>query len=173
MAQKLVGPTKRPQEFGMTNKDYHLIVNDAVETCKGFRGDGTKLFEVPALARGQGLTNVWWKKYSDTPPGLYRVGKVYYDYDNPSQTSQRDKLAYGWYSLDLIELEDQERNNGRAGIMIHGGGSALGWPGAWAAYQRLLPTLGCVRMHNAHLRDRLIPLVKTGANVFVSVYQEA
>jgi hypothetical protein len=173
MATRLIGPTKRPQEFGMGPKDYHLVVNDDVETCKGFRGDGTKLFEVPALARGQGLDNVWWKKYTDTPPGLYLVGTVYYDYDFPERTSHRDKLAYGWYSLDLVELEDQARKNGRAGIMLHGGGSALGWPGAWAPRQQLLPTLGCIRMHNEDIRKHLIPLVRTGAKVFVSVYQEA
>jgi hypothetical protein len=55
--------------------------------------------------------------------------------------------------------------------MIHGGGSANGWPGAWAPKQPLFPTHGCVRLHNIDLRDKVIPLLKTGA-IFVSVYQE-
>ena len=81
-------------------------------------------------------------------------------------------MAYGWYSLDLIELENQEAKYGRAGIMINGGGSANGWPGAWAPRQPLFPTHGCVRLHNIDLREKVIPLLKTGA-MFVSVYQEA
>jgi hypothetical protein len=80
-------------------------------------------------------------------------------------------MAYGWYSFDLVELEGQEAKYGRGGIMIHGGGSACGWPGAWAPMQRLFSTHGCVRMHNQHLKDHLLPLTKKGT-VFVSVYQE-
>jgi hypothetical protein len=34
-----------------------------------------------------------------------------------------------------------------------------------------VPTLGCIRLHNADLRDRILPLTASGA-VFVSVYQE-
>jgi hypothetical protein len=56
--------------------------------------------------------------------------------------------------------------------MIHGGGIACGWPGAWAPLQPLYPTLGCIRMHNRDLRDRVIPLLQAG-RIWVSVYQEA
>jgi hypothetical protein len=56
--------------------------------------------------------------------------------------------------------------------MIHGGGTACGWPGAWAPLQPLYPTLGCIRMHNRDLRDRVIPLLQAG-RIWVSVYQEA
>jgi L,D-peptidoglycan transpeptidase YkuD (ErfK/YbiS/YcfS/YnhG family) len=35
----------------------------------------------------------------------------------------------------------------------------------------LVPTHGCVRVHNADLRDKIVPLLATGT-VFVSVYQE-
>lgn len=57
-------------------------------------------------------------------------------------------MAYGWYSFDMEELEGQEAANARAGIMLHGGGSACGWPGAWQPHQALHPTLGYLRLHN-------------------------
>jgi hypothetical protein len=80
-------------------------------------------------------------------------------------------MAYGWYTFDMIELEDQERSNGRAGIACHGGGSANGWPGAWAPSQPLVPTHGCLRLKNIDLRDKILPLYKKG-KIFCSVWQE-
>jgi hypothetical protein len=71
----------------------------------------------------------------------------------------------------MIDLEGQERNSGRAGIMLHGGSSALGWPGAWAPRQKLMPTMGCCRAHNIDLRDKILPLADKGI-LFVSVFQE-
>jgi hypothetical protein len=55
--------------------------------------------------------------------------------------------------------------------MMHGGGSACGWPGAWAPKQKLFSTHGCVRMYNQDLKDKVLPLTKTGT-VYVSVFQE-
>jgi len=55
--------------------------------------------------------------------------------------------------------------------MIHGGGSACGWPGAWEPKQKLFTTHGCVRCHNIHLKTHILPLIKLGT-VYVSVYQE-
>lgn len=162
------GPKLKPQEFGFGPGDHHLIINDRVNTCKAYSHGGSLLWEVPALARGQYGDDVWWLTGSDTPPGLYKVGAIYRDYDNPPDIRTRE--MYGWYSLDLIDLEGQEAKHGRGGIMIHGGGSALGYPNCWAPYQRLLPTLGCVRMHNADLRDKVVPLAQSG-RIYVSVYQ--
>ena len=169
----LVGPKKRPQNFGFKAGDSHLIVNDASETMKAFSFEGKLLWEIPCLARGQGSDFEWKLRNTDTPPGLYKVGTVYRDYEINGDKPKYDRtlMAYGWYSLDLIELENQEAKYGRAGIMIHGGGSACGWPGAWAPKQPLFPTHGCVRCHNIDLRDKIAPLLKTGA-IFVSVYQE-
>ena len=82
---------------------------------------------------------------------------------------------FGWYSVDLEGLENQEGPHSkpyRDGIMIHGGGSFLGWPGAWAPLQRLTATLGCIRMHNQHIRELILPLMAKGM-VYLSVYQEA
>ena len=169
----MIGPKKRPQEFGFKKGDHHIIVNDIVETAKCFSSEGKLLWELPALARGQGSDYEWKLRNTDTPPGLYKVGTIYRDYEINGDKPAYDRtlMAYGWYSLDLIDLEGQERNNGRAGIMLHGGGSGNGWPGAWAPLQPHLATHGCVRMHNVHLRDHVMPLLKTGA-IFISVYQE-
>lgn len=167
----LIGPKKTPHDFGFRDTDYHLIVNDLTEKVKAYNAKGELLWERPCLARGQGSDIEFKLKNTDTPPGLYRIGQVYDDYKTGNAYS-RTKMSYGWYSFDLIELENQESKYGRAGIMIHGGGSACGWPGAWEPYQRLFSTHGCVRMYNKDLRDLLLPLVQKG-NVFVSVYQEA
>jgi hypothetical protein len=169
----MIGPKRRPQEFGFKQGDSHIIVNDIVETAKAFSFDGKLLWEVPALARGQGSDFEFRAVRTDTPPGLYRIGQIYRDYERVGANPGYDRtlMAYGWYSFDLVELENQESKFGRAGIMIHGGGSAAGWPGAWAPKQPLFSTHGCVRMYNQDLRDKLLPLTKTGT-VYVSVFQE-
>lgn len=166
----LIGPKKTPQDFGFKENDSHVIVNDLTEKVKAFNAKGELLWERPCLARGQGSDYEFKLHRTDTPPGLYKIGQIYRDYLNGSSYS-RTKLSYGWVSFDLIELENQEAKYGRAGIMIHGGGSACGWPGAWEPHQRLYPTYGCVRMYNIDLRDRLLPLTDKGT-VYVSVYQE-
>lgn len=169
----MVGPTKRPQDFGFKAGDTHLIVNDITELAKAFDFKGQVLWEVPCLARGQGSDVAWQGTGEDTPPGLYKIGQVYDDWGAYGNNAPRNRttLAYGWLSFDLVELEGQEARYGRAGIMIHGGGTGCGWPGAWAPMQPLLPTFGCVRMHNVHLRDKLLARTKQGT-VFVSVFQE-
>jgi hypothetical protein len=169
----LVGPKKRPQDFGFKAGDSHLIVNDASERMKAFSFEGKLLWEVDCLARGQGSDLEWKVTNSDTPPGLYKIGTVYRDYEKAGDKPAYDRslMSFGWYSLDLVELENQEAKYGRAGIMLHGGGSACGWPGAWAPKQPLFSTYGCVRCHNIDLRDKVVPLLKAGT-IFVSVYQE-
>jgi hypothetical protein len=170
----MIGPKKRPQDFGFKQGDSHLVVNDASETMKAFSFEGKLLWEIPCLARGQYSDFEWKLQNSDTPPGLYRIGTIYKDYEINGDNAKYDRtlMAYGWYSLDLIDLEGQEGGNGRAGIMIHGGGSACGWPGAWAPRQKLFPTHGCVRCKNIDLRDKILPLTKKGT-IWVSVWQES
>tara|TARA_R110000868_G_scaffold50804_1_gene161808 strand:+ start:5806 stop:6318 length:513 start_codon:yes stop_codon:yes gene_type:complete len=169
----MIGPKKTPKDFGFKKGDSHLVVNDITEKVKAFSFDGKLLWELPALARGQGSDAEFKLRNTDTPPGLYRIGTIYKDYETvgPNPSYSRDLMTFGWYSFDLEELEAQESKYGRGGIMIHGGGSACGWPGAWAPYQPLHSTHGCVRMKNQDLRDKLLPLTKTGT-VYVSVYQE-
>jgi GH24 family phage-related lysozyme (muramidase) len=173
----MVGPSKHPRLFGFKPGDFHLVMDDRAQTLQAFDYDGRPLWKVPALARGQGSDTTWEANGSDTPPGLYLCGKVYRDLDaagyRPSETA--DRRSYGWFSIDLEGLEGQEGPGsrwGRDGIMIHGGGKACGWPGAWAPRQTLHPTLGCIRCHNVDLRDRLMPLIDKPGRVFVSVYQE-
>jgi hypothetical protein len=170
---KLVGPKKRPQEFGFKKGDSHLIVNDAVETMKAFSFEGKLLWEIPCLARGQYSDYEWKIQRSDCPPGLYVVGSIYKDYEKAGNNPSFDRtlMAYGWYTFDMVELENQEAKYGRAGIALHGGGSANGWPGAWAPKQPLVSTHGCCRAHNIDLRDKILPLTKQG-KVFISVFQE-
>jgi hypothetical protein len=169
----MVGPKKKPQDFGFKKGDTHIIVNDISETAKAFSFEGKLLWEVPALARGQGSDFEFKLARTDTPPGLYKLGTVYKDYEkDPTPPYDRTLMAFGWYSFDMVELENQENKYGRAGIMIHGGGSACGWPGAWAPKQKLFSTHGCVRMYNQDLKDKVLPLTKTGT-VYVSVFQES
>ena len=170
---KMIGPKKRPQDFGFTEGDFHLIVNDSVETMKAFSSEGKLLWEAPCLARGQYSDYEWKIKNSDTPPGLYKLGQFYNDYASHGARAHYDRtlMAYGWAFFDMIDLEGQETGVGRAGIGLHGGGSALGWPGAWAPQQPLVATHGCCRMHNTDLINKVWPLYKKG-KVFLSVWQE-
>lgn len=172
-AEGMIGPGSTPQDHGFQEGDYHLVVNDRTETARAYSFDGTPLWEVPALARGQGADTEYQTTGSDTPPGLYMIGDIYRDYERVGDRPDfaRELQSYGWFSFDLVELEGQEKRYGRAGVMIHGGGTACGWPGAWAPRQPLYPTLGCIRMHNADLRDKLLPLTARG-RVFVSTLQE-
>ena len=167
----MIGPKRRPQDFGFRENDKHIVINDASRTAKAYDFTGKLLWEIPCLPEGQ--YDDYRVTKGDTPPGLYKIGKVYRDYDAVGSTPNynRELMAYGWYSFDLIELENQEAGNGRAGIMLHGGGSACGWPGAWSPMQTLYSTWGCVRFHNKHLRENIYPLTKTGT-VYVSVYQK-
>lgn len=168
----LIGPNVTPHDFGMQENDLHLIVNDQSETCKVFKGDGVLLREWAALARGQGGDTEWTKKYTDTPPGLWIVTKIYRDRENPGNTSYRDKIAYGWYSFAMKGLENQETHYGRSGIMLHGGGSSLGAAGWDHPYQSLTPTLGCIRLRNAHTKDLCMLADNYGGDIYISVYQE-
>jgi len=152
--------------------DSYLLVNDRDEDMEAYDHSGKFLWKLACLARGQGADTDWSHTNTDTPPGLYKLGKLYADYEqNPNPPCSDTAMAYGWYSFDLEELEGQEVKAGRAGIMLHGGGSACGWPGAWAAQQPLHPTLGCIRIHNADLRDKVLPLYRQGT-VYVGVFQE-
>lgn len=169
----LIGPKRSVWDYGFTKDDHHIIVNDANETAKCFASNGDLLWQLPALARGQGSDYEWNVTNTDTPPGLYLVGKIYEDFAEVGSEPEynRTLMSYGWYSFDLVDLEGQETGIGRSGIMLHGGGSACGWPGAWEPMQGLYSTHGCIRMHNIHLREAVLPLTRKG-KVFISVYQE-
>lgn len=157
-----VAAKKTVHDFGFKDSDYHLVVSDRTEDVKAFDSTGKLLWKAPALARGVNGSD-WRYQGADTPPGIYKLGVVYRDFE----TGNLDP-AYGWYTFDMIDLEGQETGIGRAGICLHGGGS--GCPDPFADYQPLLPTFGCVRMHNADLRDKVLPLYES-STIFLSVFQ--
>jgi hypothetical protein len=167
----LIAPKRKPQEFGFKAGDTHLVVNAESETMKAYDFSGKLLFEVPCLAMG--LTADWRANSGDTPPGLYRLGQIYRDFNRYGSKPDYDRMliAFGWCSIDLVDLEGNEDGNGRAGLMIHGGGTACGWPGAWEPKQQLFNTLGCLRMHNTDLQTLVLPLALE-ATVYVSVWQD-
>jgi hypothetical protein len=137
--------------------DSYLLVNDRDEDMEAYDHRGQLLWKIPCLARDQGADTDLSHTNTDTPPGLYKLGKLYTDVEqNPNPPCSDTAMGYGWYSFDMEELEGQEAAHGRAGIMLHGSGSACGWPGAWAPQQPLHPTLGCIRLHNADLRDKVL-----------------
>ncbi|QGT54567.1 hypothetical protein b3_0326 [Synechococcus phage B3] len=170
----MIGPKKSPKDFGFKEGDTHVVVNDITETAKAYDFSGKLLWEIPALARGQETDLEFRYVKTDTPPGLYKLGTIYKDYEKVGANPAYDRtlMSYGWYSFDMNELEGQMSKYGRSGIMLHGGGSAAGWPGAWAPNQPLFSTHGCVRLRNVDLRDKILPLCKKGT-VYISVYQEA
>lgn len=94
----MVGPKMRPP---LQSGDHHVIVNDVSETATCWTHDGRRLWQIPCLARGQGKEAEWEQTGSDTPPGLYRCGKVYRDYEqDPTARFTPDRRAYGWFSID-------------------------------------------------------------------------
>ena len=168
----LVGPDLRPS---LTPGDHHLIANDRSETLTAFSHDGRRLWVIPCLCRGQGGDAEWRSPRTDTPPSLYKVGAVWRDYERIGPAPRvvpAELIPFGWYFLELVDQQDLSRLLGRSGFGIHGGGSGLGSRGSWEPYQRLLPTWGCPRVHNADLRDRIVPLLGSGA-IWLSVLQES
>lgn len=71
------------------------------------------------------------------PRGTYRLGPPVEVHDE----------SMGYWFTPLLAVPDRD------GIGMHGGGSALGVPGAFAPEQPLLKTLGCLRVRNADNRD--------------------
>ena len=146
----------------MKENDIHFVVCRHERTLKCWDAQGKLRWAIPALAFGQHEN--WREPNGDTPPGLYRCGTIY---DTPGE------VPYGPFCVDLEDLENQETGNGRAGISLHGGGS--GCPDPFADYQPLLPTHGCVRVHNAHLVHRVVPAIRwvqgKGGTAFLSVVE--
>jgi len=168
----MINPKKHPREFGFKKGDTHLILNAQSREAKFYSFDGNLLYKAPVLCRGQEPD--WRVRRGDTPPGLYKLGECWNDHAlvepgvAPVHTDIRRK--YGWLTFDMVDLEGNEDGFFRAGIALHGGGSFAGWPGAWAPLQPLYPTHGCPRMHNADLKDKVLPCWKRGT-VYVSVFQ--
>lgn len=119
----------------MKEADIHVVVNGQSQRATVYNRKGEALWAFDARCYGQ--HNDWRKTNGDTPPGLYRVGQIY---------DTTGEAAYGYWCLDLIDLENQETGNGRAGISLHGGGSGL--PRPFAPVQGWQSTHGCIRAQN-------------------------
>lgn len=170
----MIVPNQLPQSHGFKEGDTHIVVCAARKTAIAYDFGGNQIWELPCLADGQHPN--WRTTGGDTPPGLYRLGTAYLDYERWEHEPGfppfcRELRSYGWASFDMEDLEGNEDGNYRAGVMLHGGGSAEGWPGAWARFQPLHPTLGCLRMHNWDLQFKVLPLYRQG-DVFISVSQD-
>ena len=161
----LIAPKTTPHDYGFKKGEYHLVISAASNKATMYSYGGTKLWEKPALAMGQHAD--WKSNQGDTPPSVYRIGAVWRQYQDPP--SHYD-IPYGHICFDLVDYEGREDNNGRGGIAIHGGGSGLPGTQYWDNYQKLLPTHGCVRMHNKDLY--LIDECLSKGAVWVSVYQD-
>lgn len=166
--------------------DLHLVVDatkDFKEIGKLFDHQGKLLKKFPCLAIGNSkdprITN------GDTPPGLYHVDHIVQSL--PHEDAEDVWMPFGEWFIDLFDDEGQERNFGRAGIAIHGGGSALGVnPGdkklplaqrtrALAPFQPLVPTNGCIRVHNSDLdflRRKAQAALKNKRKFWVTVIQD-
>lgn len=152
--------------------DYHLIVNDRETEYNSkadlYRWDGVKQWSKTCLAKGQ--TPDYSKANGDTPPGVYIIGALTVTQSNESAETWN---AYGKYFFDLAKYSGAEEKYGRAGVGIHGGGTAA--PNPLAPYQQLVPTCGCIRFYNADLEKVILPLynsVKASGNkIYVSVNQ--
>jgi hypothetical protein len=138
----MAGPRKAPD---LKPGDHHLVANDRSEILTAYNHAGVKLWAVPCLCRGQGKLTPSGAPPAATPrrgfTGSARSTGTTSRIHNPPFTAKTGR-AYGWYSFDLEGLEGQEGPNSkpyRDGIMIHGGGTACGWPGAWAPKQALHP----------------------------------
>lgn len=153
--------------------DLHLIVNDwesrFIGEAKCYNSQGKQIWKIPALAKGVDgpRSDI---HAGDTPPGLYLAGQIYETMPHEPEHIWR---SYGKWCVDMVEQEGQEAGVGRAGICLHGGGSGL--PDPLADYQELIPTFGCVRMHNRDLDTVVIPCLKAavakGYRMWITVNQ--
>ena len=171
----------------MSPGDYHLVVNATVdyrESAKLFDHKGKLLKMMPCMTMGSNgpRTDV---PSGDTPAGLYHVS--YIQRTLPEESAYDVWSRYGEWYIDLYDDEGQERNVGRAGIGLHGGGSRLGvdpddrwrplkkrgW--ALAPVQQLVPTNGCIRMHNTdldYLAQRFGQALNSGSACWITVVQK-
>lgn len=164
----------------ITKGDFHLVVDGNVkfkESAKLFNDSGSLVKKFPCLTVGSNgpRTDVL---RGNTPPGLYRVAFV--QRSQPHEDFDDVWLPYGEWFIDLFDVDGQEGIHGREGIAIHGGGSNLGGfssdrnrklkdrSHALQPNQPLMPTDGCIRVHNDTLEflARLVIDVLKKKNTF-------
>ena len=159
----------------MAPHDYHMVIADNVGKLWTAQGDLYPVRYDGELhqsigAHTQGVNGPGYQiTGSDTVPGLYKCGNIIPSIEGVDPWSIF--AAYGRFAIELIEQQGQESALGRAGIMMHGGGS--GAPDPLAPYQGWYPTHGCVRLQNIVLEYAIVPLLRAihgaGGDLWVSV----
>jgi hypothetical protein len=159
----------------MGDHDVHIVI--AEDTAKVWSKDGSQRpvhynneTQLSFAAHTEGVNGPGYEVVGgDTVPGLYLVGGIIPSVEGVDPDSIF--RAYGRYAIELIEQQGQESALGRAGIMMHGGGSAA--PDPLARYQGWYPTHGCVRLQNIVLELYVVPMIRNvhaaGGKVWVSV----
>ncbi|WP_151737702.1 L,D-transpeptidase ['Paenibacillus yunnanensis' Narsing Rao et al. 2020] len=152
---------------------YHIIVNlpanrDNKGSLKMYDGSGALVFgPVEALGRGTNMasngydhTN-WIEENSDTPTGVYAASVI----DPGTPTS-----SYGSYQRVAMDPTSGNallaENNGRFGIMIHGGDASKETNASWYP---LRPTYGCVRISNSNQNALINKIAAVGGSGKVTV----
>ncbi len=137
----------------MKEGDIHVVCSGRQGSCKAYDFSGKLLFQIKCLMEGVHGSFPPEPDYSpvggDTLPGLWKMGPI--DHIQPPE------LAYGAYYIYLTPLAGECRDSNRSGLGFHCGGSNS--PDPFADNQGLYPTLGCVRVLNGDMRDKVIPLV--------------
>lgn len=165
----------------------HLVFNGASRLLKLFIKDAEAVGKPDGLLHtvechdvgvGDAYLNAGADVYGHNckcPPGDYGVGVpepcATRNSDGSVTQHNDDDPAYGCWFIPLVDTNGNEAAHGRAGIGIHGGGSAA--PDPFALDQPLLPTLGCLRCHNRDIEQIVVPFVKFiqqhGGDVTLSV----
>jgi hypothetical protein len=132
--------------------DFHLVFNGRSQLLKMFDHAGN--LRHSWSARDAGINDETtiasadeYGRYCKAPPG------VGYTFGSPQACGpdSPDGQAYGWWFIPINDDPASDfAKHGRAGIGIHGGGSAS--PDPFDPHQTALyDTLGCIRMWNADL----------------------
>ena len=126
----------------INKNDWHVIVSGKTDTAKVFDATGKLLRSFNAFPHGVNgpATNVVG---GDTVPGTYRYGAVTWTHD--SDSVDLVKRPYGRVFIAMEDIEGVEAHVGRAGIGSHGGGL---WDDFWENEQKLVWTMGCIRLAN-------------------------
>lgn len=131
----------------MKPQDAHLIYDRVHHALSLYLGSGE--FRHSWQARNDAVGNPAPDPYGyecPMPPGvMYTLGVP--DQCGPGSP---DGVAYGWWAIPITDNPAGDlAAHGRAGIMIHGGGTAS--PAPFSDQQGWFPTLGCIRMQNVDL----------------------
>ena len=131
-----------------------VVVQNRTSSLSLYSDQGVKISDYNGLARG-GAGPSRMVENGDTPFGRYL-----YTGSQGGTAQSRLGIAYGTGKISMDPDAGEALDSGRTNIRIHGGGSPLGDPGAYAGDQKLISTNGCVRLHNDDV-DSLIGDIHT------------